>query len=226
MSLGGVLALWFTQIQYLRYIFGILATPHCRMQGAGEPGRRRRRKQRLRQLHPTTVQPESEAIYPFRANTTEFGFWRMLTDLTSHQHVAAITLRLGGAAKEVAHTMSTHEQASGGVWNGVQLDPVTYLVGALHARFGALGEEARLQSMTEMWAFAQRPGESINSLVFVYDTVRQRAATEGQFVMSAEGCALQMLRACHVAPGLLFQLLQLCEEHIVAYNATVYMTCG
>ena len=47
----------------------------------------------------------------------------------------------------------------GGVRNGVQMDPVTYLLAALRSRFAALDEEARLGSMTEMLAFQRKPGE-------------------------------------------------------------------
>ena len=79
---------------------------------------------------------------------------------------------------------------------------------ALQDRFAALDEETRLASMTEMLAFARRPGESINALLSRYEIVRMRAATEGQFVMSVEGCALQLLRACNIHPQQLFLTLQ------------------
>ena len=78
----------------------------------------------------------------------------------------------------------------GGVLNGVSVDPVTFLLGTLPARYSALEEESRLAAMTEMLGFQRRQGENINSLLARYDTVRQRANTEGQFVMSVEGCAL------------------------------------
>ena len=62
--------------------------------------------------------------------------------------------------------------------------------------------------MTEMLAFSCRPGEGINALLARCETVRQRAALEGQFVMSVEGCALQILRACGISSQHLFTLLQ------------------
>ena len=103
---------------------------------------------------------------------------------------------------------SPQETMFGGVRNGVALDPVTYLLGALHAGFAVLDEEARLTSMTEMLAFSRRPGESINALLARYEIVPERAAVEGQFVMSIEGCALQLLRACGTKPQHLLTLLQ------------------
>ena len=96
----------------------------------------------------------------------------------------------------------------GGIRNGVQLDPVLHMLAALQDRFAALGEEARLASMTEMLAFPRRPGETISALFARYEIVRQRAAIEGQFVVSVEGCALQLLRACNIHPNQLMLLLQ------------------
>ena len=83
----------------------------------------------------------------------------MLTDLQPHQQCAAIILRLGGAAKEMGRMMTPQEMAMGGMINGQQLDPVTYLLAGLQARFAALEEESRLKSMTEMMAFARKAGE-------------------------------------------------------------------
>ena len=62
--------------------------------------------------------------------------------------------------------------------------------------------------MTEMLAFARRGGEGINALLARYEIVQQRAAVEGQFVMSVEGCSLQLLRACGTQASHLFNLLQ------------------
>ena len=89
--------------------------------------------------------------------------------------------------------ITPQEIVAGGWRNGQLLDPVTYLLGALQLRFASLEEETRLQSMTEMLAFSRRSGESINSMLARYEVVRQRAANEGHFVMSIEGCALQIL---------------------------------
>ena len=68
-------------------------------------------------------------------------------------------------------------------------------------RFSNLNEETRLLSMTEMLAFARRPGENINAMLARYEVVRQRAGNEGRFVMSIEGCALQVLRAAGTHPN-------------------------
>ncbi len=103
--------------------------------------------------------------------------------------------------------ITPREIPNGGVCNGVNLDPVSYTLAALQDRFAALDEEARLASMTEILEFARRPGESINTLLARYEIVRQRAAVEGQFAMSMEGFALQLLRACNVHANQLILLL-------------------
>ena len=61
--------------------------------------------------------------------------------------------------------------------------------------------------MTEMLAFARRSAEYINAMLARYEVVRQRAANEGHFVMSIEGCALQILRAAGIHAGQLTTLL-------------------
>jgi hypothetical protein len=152
--------------------------------------------------------PENEASYSFKTYMTDLMLWSMLTDLAPHQQAAAIILRLQGAAKELARTLTPQEITTGGVVNGVQLDPVSYIVLGLHARFAQLGEETRLVAMTEMLSFHRKPNENINEVLTRYEVVRQRARVEGQFVMSTEGCALQLLRACGVNTTQLMQLLQ------------------
>ena len=96
---------------------------------------------------------------------TDLSLWIMLTDLQPHQQCAAIIMRLGGAAREMARMITPQEMVLGGVRNGVALDPVTYLLGAPHNRFAALEEESRLACMTEMLAFQCKPNESVNALL-------------------------------------------------------------
>ena len=62
--------------------------------------------------------------------------------------------------------------------------------------------------MTDLLSFGRRNGEGINQVLTRYEIVGQRARTEGLFVMSTEGCALQLLSACGVATNQMMQLLQ------------------
>ena len=95
----------------------------------------------------------------------------------------------------MARMIVPQEMVNGGMLNGAMVDLVTYLLGTLHAKFSVLEDESRLTAMTEVLAFSRRPSESINAVLARYEVVRQRAALEGQFVMSTEGCSLQLLRA-------------------------------
>ena len=79
--------------------------------------------------------------------------------------------------------------------NGVQLDPVSYLLHGLSSRFGALGEESRLRA-TQV---ARRQGETVDALVSRFELVRSRARTEGGGVVSVETAALILWRACGVS---------------------------
>ena len=159
---------------------------------------------------PPAWSPEQEHVYSFRAYMTDISQWIMLTDLQPHQQAAALVMRLGGSAREMARMISPQELYHGGALEpgGEIVDPVTYLLGSLHARFSALEEESSLTAMTEMLAFARKPGENVNSLLARYETVRQRAALEGQFVMTVPGCSLQIIKACGMGPQHLFILLQ------------------
>ena len=176
------------------------------MQGAGQQGLAPARDFNYR--IPPAWSPDMEHTYSFRAYMTDISIWVMLTDLLPHQQAAAIVMRLGGAAREMARMITPQELTVGGIRNGVQMDPVTYLLAGIHARFAALEEESRLSCMTEMLAFQRKPHESINALLARYEIVRQRAAIEGQFFMNNEGCSLQLLRACNVQPNQLYNLLQ------------------
>ena len=129
---------------------------------------------------PPSWSPEVEHTYSFRTYVTDLSLWILLTDLQPHQQCAAIVLRLGGVAREMARMMTPQEIATGGVRNGVAVDPVSLLLLGLHTCFAQLDEESRLSSMTEMLGFASRPGETISALLARYETVRQRAAVEGQ----------------------------------------------
>ena len=166
------------------------------------------REQNFNHRTPPAWSPDMEHHYSFRAWMTDISLWVMLTDLAPHQQCSAIIMRLGGPAREFARMISPQEIMTGGIRNGRLLDPVSYLLGALQLRFSNLEEETRLQSMTEMLAFTRKPGENINALLARYEVVRQRAANEGHFVMSIEGCALQILRAVGVHANQLTNLLQ------------------
>ena len=141
---------------------------------------------------PPMWSPENEA-YSILAYVTYLTLWVMITYLHSHQQAGAIIMRLRASARELGVTITPQEIMNGGIINGVALGPVSYIITGLHNRLALLNEEARLSAMTDMLAFARRPHETISSRLSRYEVVRQRAAAEGQFVMSMEGCSLHTL---------------------------------
>ncbi len=86
---------------------------------------------------------------------------------------------------EAARALTAGELLQGGVVENVHYDPVAYIVVGLQMRFGQLDDETRLASMSELLAFARRPGEAINALLTRYEIVRQRAVTEGNVIILA-----------------------------------------
>ena len=186
---------------------GYVVSALCCMMPGNSSGAGMGRPENFNYRIPPSWSPDNDSQYSFRAYMTDISLWVMLTDLAPHQQCAAIIMRLGGQARELARMISPQEIVAGGWRDGQLLDPVTYLLGALQRRFANLEEETRLQSMTEMLAFARKPDENINTMLARYEVVRQRAANEGRFVMSIEGCALQVLRATGVQPHQLTTLL-------------------
>ena len=150
---------------------------------------------------PPSWNPNNDHHYSFRAYMTDVSLWVMLTDLQPHQQCAAIIMRLQGPAADFARQITPQEIIAGGQQEGIQMDPVTYVLAALQRRFAALEEETRLQSMTEMLAFARRPGETINTLLARHEIVRGRAANEGRFTMSVEGVRLADPQSRGHTPG-------------------------
>ena len=55
---------------------------------------------------PPAWTPENENSYSFRAYMTDMSLWILFTDLQPHQQCAAIIMRLGGAAREMARIMT------------------------------------------------------------------------------------------------------------------------
>ena len=192
---------WVGPLAILCAMFGLLG--HMQLQPHGGGGRGD-----VHHRIPPAWSPEGDSQYSFRSFMTDLSLWVMLTDLQPHQQCAAIILRLGGSARELARSITPQEVLRGGNRNGVPMDPVTYMLAALHSRFAALDEESRLGSMTEMLAFTRKPDESVSAVLARYEVVRQRAATEGNFVMNTEECALQILRACGTSKQQLYLLLQ------------------
>ena len=148
---------------------------------------------------PPRWEPGLENTLPFRVWLQDLMLWTIGTDMQPHQQCAAIISQLGGAARELARSLSPGEVYNGGVVNGVQLDPVSYLLHGLSARFGPLDEESRFRATQDLLSFARRQGETVDTLISRFELIRSRARVEGGGVVSVETAALILLRACGVS---------------------------
>ena len=85
--------------------------------------------------YPPRWEPGLEGSLPFRTWLQDLLLWTITTDLEPHRQAAAIIAQLGGAARELARTLSPQEIFNGGIVNGQHLDPVSFLIHGLSERF-------------------------------------------------------------------------------------------
>ena len=72
--------------------------------------------------------------------------------------------------------------------------------------YADLGEETRLNAMTNMWNFRRLGGEHINDVLTRFETTRYAARTEGDFVMSFEGYSMSLLSPVGISDEQLLQI--------------------
>ena len=114
---------------------------------------------------------------------------------------------LEGAAKELSRQIPPQIIVQGGVINGTQVDPLTYLMHSLQERFGNLGEEVHVQAVTELMTFQRKHHEPIDSLLVRFEAVRSRSAEQGGAIVSIQGISWLLLRAIGITDQQLLQLL-------------------
>lgn len=151
--------------------------------------------------------PEGESSYPFQQWTRDVMLWSIASDMEPARKAASVMLVLRGAAKEMTRQIPAQAVVDGGIVNGVAVDPLTYLMHALQERFGNLGEEIRVQAITELMSFSRKGHEPIDSLLVRFDSIRARAAEQGGAVVSVQGVTWILLRAIGITDQQLLQLL-------------------
>ena len=148
---------------------------------------------------PPRWEPNMENTLPFRSWMQDLMLWTICTDMNAPQQCAAIISQLGGAARELARSLTPNEVFNGGQINGVMLDPVSYLLHGLQQRFAPLDEENRLRAAQDLLSFTRRRNETVDTLLSRFEITRQRAQAEGGGHMPVETAALLLLRACGVS---------------------------
>lgn len=156
---------------------------------------------------PPSWNPDQEYQYPFRQWARNIMLWSIATDLEPARKAASVLLVLKGAAKELARQIPPQAIVEGGLVNNVFVDPLTYLMHALQERFGNLGEEVRVQAVTDLMGFSRRNHETIDSLLVRFGSIRGRAADQGGAILSVQGITWILLRAIGISDQQLIQLL-------------------
>jgi hypothetical protein len=156
---------------------------------------------------PNAWGPEMEATYSFRQFSRDVLLWSIATDADPSRKTALVMLSLRGAAKELSRQIPPQIIVQGGVINGTQVDPLTYLMHSLQERFGNLGEEVRVQAVTELMTFQRKHHEPIDSLLVRFEAVRSRSAEQGGAIVSIQGISWLLLRAIGITDQQLLQLL-------------------
>ena len=121
------------------------------MVGGGGGGRR---GQMARVPDPPSYDPADEQRHPFRDYTQRLMIWGILAaELDPGQQCASIIDKLRGDAQVLGLSLSYNDITQGTIVNGIPVDPVTNLLSQLAAAFAPLGEEARIQTMSEIINF-------------------------------------------------------------------------
>jgi hypothetical protein len=172
---------------------------------------------------PPSWSPECERSYSFRHWQRDIMLWALATDLQPHQLAAAVVLRLGGVARDIARDLTPQQLAAGGQVNMpgqgmVNLDGLGFLMHGLETRFGPLAEETNLISMTERMTFRRIPSEPTDSLLARFDTLRGRAAA-ANLVMSIPGLCFILLNAVGLTTEQRLQLLTPLQGRMPANDA-------
>ena len=175
----------------------VSATP-CYMMGTGGG----------RQLQPPSWGPEMARSYPFRTYARDVLIWSVaVADWDPSRKAAALCMKLTGAALSFSRQLPPAALIQGGRVNGVAMDPLTYLIHSLSERFGMLGEESIIGSMSDLMTFQRQRGEDIDTLLTRFDEIRQRARDQGIMIMNVQGLSWLLLRACGVTNQQLIHLL-------------------
>ena len=156
---------------------------------------------------PNAWGPEMEPQYAFRSWSRDILLWSIASDLEPSRKAASVMLQLRGAAKEVARQIPPQAIVQGGIINSTPVDPLTFLMHSLQERFGNLGEEVRIQAVTELMGFSRKGQESIDALLVRFDSVRARSAEQGGAIISIQGVSWLLLRSIGITDNQLIQLL-------------------
>ena len=178
------------------------AMMHRHHQGSGHSGHRPLGSAHIPANHiakiPPTFDPRFEDKYSFRQYMREMQHWVLVTDLPPHQQAVMILRNSDGAAYDLISQIPPNELYAGATVNGVHLDPASNILLKLHHRFAQQDIVVRMKAMGDMLHFRRHEREGIASTLTRFEVIRNRAASEGQFVMTIEGYAVMLMKECRL----------------------------
>lgn len=111
-------------------------------------------------------------------------------------------------ARELALAIPPAAINFGAIIEGVQTDPVTFLLYTLGNRFADLEDERSLSLGTQLLNFTARPGERIDSTLTRFDLARAEAQTVGAGIQNFHTLTTVLLRVVRVTGQQMITLLQ------------------
>ncbi len=157
--------------------------------------------------NPPSWDPAGNVSY--RRWTLEIQAWLNMTASrnTPTAQAASIQLALRGTARDFALTVPYSAITAGAAINGINADPVTYLMYALANQYEQLEDERAMSSGNMILDFRAQNGERIDSLLTRFDMARAEAATVGAGMDNFSILSTILLRACGVSANQTLQLL-------------------
>ena len=172
----------------------------CMMAGQGQASNLR---------DPPAWDPAMAATYPFRDWTRDVMHWSVLNgQMNSAQKAAAIAMRLKGSAKRLVRQIPPQVLINGAVINGVQIDPLGFLMHALSEPFQRLGEEQNLSAISDIMNFDAIPGERVEDLLIRFDEALDRGQEYGNVNLDVTSCVWLLIRSLRLSQPQFQQLLQ------------------
>jgi hypothetical protein len=178
----------------------VLAMFACMMAGQGQTSNLR---------DPPIWDPAMSSSYPFRDWSRDILLWSTLNgNMNSAQKAAAVSLKLRGSAKRLARNIPPQVMINGGLIQGVQLDPMGYLMHVLSEPFARLGEEQNLSAIANIMTFDAIPGERIEDLLIRFDEALDRGQEYGNIHLDVTQCVWILMTSLKLSHSQFQQLLQ------------------
>ena len=144
----------------------------------------------------------------FERWSREVYLWSIGSEMDPRRKAAHVVRALGGSAKEYALRLPPNIFTAGGVIGGRNVDPMSSLMHMLAQHFAPLNEEVQMAASTELERFRRQPRERVDALLTRFESIRDRAASHGNLVLTPALAATKLVEAVGVDSTQLWDLLR------------------